>query len=76
MGGFLSRTSLFVLLAGSALLAQSHDPLIAPMAAPNAIPEGTTFLARLEDRLDTRNLQPGKHFKLKLAEDLVSANGP
>ena len=45
------------------------------MAAPNAIPEGTTFLARLEDRLETSKLEPGKRFKLKLAEDLVSANG-
>ena len=45
------------------------------MAPPNAIPEGTTFLARLEDRLDTSRLEPGKHFKLKLAEDLVSADG-
>jgi len=64
-----------LLLGASVLWAQSHDPLIAPMAPPNAIPEGTTFLARLEDRLDTRNLQPGKRFKLKLGEDLIAANG-
>lgn len=64
-----------LLLAASSLWGQSRDPLIAPMAAPNAIPEGTTFLARLEDRLDTSKVQPGKHFKLKLAEDLISADG-
>ena len=52
-----------------------HDPLIAPMAAPNAVPEGTTFLVRLEDKLDTRKLQQGKHFKVKLGEDLIAANG-
>ena len=48
---------------------------IAPPAAPNTIPEGTTFLIRLEDKLDTAKLKPGKHFKAKLAEDLVAANG-
>ena len=75
MSRFLSRAGWCALLATSALWAQSHDPLVATAAPPNAIPEGTTFLVRLEDRLDTRNLQPGKHFKLKLAEDLISANG-
>jgi hypothetical protein len=45
------------------------------MAPPNAIPEGTTFLVRLEDKLDTRKLQQGKRFKVKLGEDLISANG-
>jgi hypothetical protein len=45
------------------------------MAGPNAIPEGTTFLVRLEDKLDTRKLQQGKRFKVKLGEDLVAANG-
>jgi hypothetical protein len=64
-----------LLLGATALFAESRDPLIAPMAPPNAVPEGTTFLVRLQDRLDTRNLQQGKHFKMKLAEDLISANG-
>ena len=61
------------LVVAAPLLAQ--DPAIAPQAPPNAIPEGTHFLIRLNDRLDTRNLQPGKHFKAKLAEDLVAGNG-
>jgi hypothetical protein len=56
-------------------LAQTNDPLIAPMAPPNAIPEGTTFLVRLQDRLDTRELKQGKRFKMKLGEDLIAANG-
>ena len=64
-----------LLLGSSALWAQMHDPLIAPMGAPNAVPEGTTFLVRLEDKLDTRKLQQGKHFKVKLGEDLIAANG-
>jgi hypothetical protein len=64
-----------LLLGTSFLWAQYHDPAIAPMAPPNAVPEGTTFLVRLQDKLDTRNLQRGKHFKAKLSEDLTSANG-
>ena len=57
------------------LFAQYQDPAVAPQAPLNAIPEGTRFLIRLNDRLDTRNLQVGKHFKAKLAEDLVAGNG-
>src|SRR5262249_1565714 len=52
-----------------------QDRAIAPQAPPNAIPEGTRFLIRLNDKLDTRSLQAGKHFKAKLAEDLVAGNG-
>src|SRR5246127_3495312 len=61
------------LLTATPLFAQ--DPAVAPQALPNAIPEGTRFLIRLNDKLDTRNLQAGKHFKAKLAEDLVAENG-
>lgn len=64
-----------LLLATGSLIAQSLDPAVAPMAPPNAIPEGTTFLVRLQDKLDTTKLQQGKHFKARLAEDLSSANG-
>lgn len=41
----------------------------------NYIPDGTRFIARLDDKLDTSKLEPGKKFKLKLAEDLVAPNG-
>ncbi len=37
----------------------------------HAIADGTTFLIRLEDKLDANRVQPGKHFKAKLAEDLM-----
>jgi hypothetical protein len=37
----------------------------------HAIADGTTFLVRLEDKLDANRIQPGKHFKAKLAEDLM-----
>ena len=43
--------------------------------APNAIPEGTRFIATLEDKLDTKKISPGKKFKMKLAEDLTAPNG-
>ncbi len=61
--------------AAASLLAQANDPAIAPMAPPNAVPEGTTFLVRLQEKLDTTELHPGQHFKVKLDEDLISANG-
>jgi len=57
------------------LPALAQDPAVAPQAPPNAIPEGTQFLIRLNDKLDTRNLKPGKHFKAKLSEDLIAGNG-
>jgi len=44
-------------------------------APPNAIPQGTRFLVRLMDTLDTRNLEPGQHFRAELREDLVAPGG-
>jgi hypothetical protein len=58
-----------------ALPAVAEDPAVAPQAPPNAIPEGTQFLIRLNDKLATRDLKPGKHFKAKLSEDLIAGNG-
>src|SRR5215470_3274355 len=72
----ISRPSVHVLamlLLSLPLSAQA--PLVAPPPIPNAVPEGTSFLIRLNDRLDTGNLQPGKRFSAKLSEDLVAANG-
>jgi hypothetical protein len=37
----------------------------------HAIADGTTFLIRLEDKLDVNRVQPGKHFKAKLEEDMM-----
>jgi hypothetical protein len=55
------------------LLAQDHDrdPKSAP---PHAIADGTTFLIRLEDKLDVSRVRPGKHFKAKLEEDMMGAD--
>ena len=58
-----------------AMAALAQDPAVAVPAPINSIPEGTQFLVRLNDKLDTRDLKPGKHFKAKLAEDLTAANG-
>lgn len=41
----------------------------------NVVPDGTRFIIRLNDTLDTSKLKPGKHFSAKLAEDLVAPNG-
>ena len=43
--------------------------------SPNAVPEGTRFIATLDDKLDTKKLKPGKKFKMNLAEDLTTPNG-
>jgi hypothetical protein len=75
MPSFRSRALWCVLGLFTAIPLFAQDPAIAPQAPPNAIPEGTHFLIRLNDKLDTRNLQAGKHFKAKLAEDLVAGNG-
>ncbi len=69
-----------LLLTVPPLLAQkpalkNRDPLVAPVPASNAIPEGQTFLIRLNDTLDTSKLKPGKKFSAKLAEDLQAPNG-
>src|SRR5438309_11098366 len=75
MPSFRPRALWCVLALFASLPIFAQDPAIAPQAPPNAIPEGTRFFIRLNDRLDSRKLQPGKHFKAKLAEDLVAGDG-
>src|SRR5437660_6986674 len=36
---------------------------------PNAIPDGTRFIIKLKDTLDTKKMEDGKHFKAELRED-------
>jgi hypothetical protein len=72
------------LLLGVAAKAQYRDSQ-APYQAPppnqgtyqaaNVIPEGTRFVVRLDDNLDTSKIKPGKKFNAKLGEDLVAPNG-
>jgi hypothetical protein len=44
-------------------------------SSPNAIPQGTRFLIRLMEPLDTRNLEPGQHFRAELRQDLITPSG-
>jgi hypothetical protein len=44
-------------------------------AAPNAIPDGSRFIVKLKDTLDTKKMGEGKHFKAELREDLVTPSG-
>lgn len=46
-----------------------------PNGNPAAIPDGTRFVVRLKDKLDTNKLKPGKTFKAELMEDLTAPNG-
>lgn len=48
---------------------QDHDQK--PPDPAHTIAEGTTFLIRLEDRLDVSRVRPGKRFKAKLEEDVM-----
>ena len=73
MGNLRLLGSLCVLSAVMVIAAAAQDSR--PPLAPHTIPDGTTFLIRLEDKLDTSRLQPGKHFKAKVAEDLVGPDG-
>ena len=53
------------------LYAQNGDHDQKASAPPHAIADGTTFLIRLEDKLDVSSVQPGKRFKAKLEEDMI-----
>ena len=46
-----------------------------PGYGSNVIPEGTRFIVRLNDTLDTAKLKPGKKFTAKVAEDLSAPDG-
>jgi hypothetical protein len=60
------------------LFGLSCAPVVAQDASPtpaNVVPQGTIFLIQLADRLDTRTVKAGDHFRARLAEPLVAANG-
>ncbi len=46
-----------------------------PNAGADAIPDGTRFVVRLKDKLDSNKLKPGKTFKAELMQDLTAPNG-
>ncbi len=60
------------------LFSLSHIPVVAqdaPAAPANVVPQGTVVLIQLSDRLDTKTVKTGDHFRARLAESLVAANG-
>ncbi|HVP43200.1 MAG TPA: hypothetical protein VMS96_07190 [Terriglobales bacterium] len=68
-----------LLLSGLAA-AQSYPsnyppPSNYPYSGPGAIPEGTRFVVRLKDKLESNKVKPGKKFKAELMEDLTAPNG-
>lgn len=69
MGRALGRwVSILALCLATAAVAQGPG-------RPEAVPEGTRFIVRLDDTLDTKKVKPGKKFKLKLMEDLIAPSG-
>lgn len=46
-----------------------------PYNGSGAIPDGTRFVVRLKDKLDSNKIKPGKTFKAELMEDLTAPNG-
>ncbi|HEV3039275.1 MAG TPA: hypothetical protein VHA33_15980 [Candidatus Angelobacter sp.] len=54
---------------------QTSSPNQVYGASPNAIPEGSRFIIKLKDTLDTSKMEQGKRFKAELREDLVTPSG-
>lgn len=66
-----------LLIAGAApstLRGQQYPPA-RPAVTPSTVPNGTRFLIRLDDELSTAKHQPGKRFKAKTIEPLVTTDG-
>jgi hypothetical protein len=73
---WLCSLALTVVLSGLPSQAQEEAQAPPPPALPpHTIPDGTAFVVRLDDTLDTSRLQSGKRFKAKLAEDMVGPDG-
>ncbi len=72
-------TGLCVLLLSGLAAAQSYPSNYPssnyPNSGPGAIPEGTRFVVRLKDKLETSKIKPGKKFKAELMEDLTAPDG-
>lgn len=60
------------------LIALFCIPLLAQDAAQipvNAVAQGTMALIQLTDKLDTRSVKAGDHFRARLAEPITASNG-
>ena len=89
MKRWATHTALLLALSGGTLLAQQSPQPYGQNQQPapyggqqapygvqgNLIPDGTRFLIRLDDTLDTAKLKPGKKFTAKLSEDLTAPDG-
>lgn len=60
---------------GPAAYPGQHGSISAISVSPNAVPDGSRFIVKLKDTLDTRKMEQGKHFKAELREDLVTPSG-
>lgn len=61
-----------LLIALFAVYVSAQD---APQVPSNAVVEGTEVLIQLTDKLDTRTVKAGDHFRARLAEPMTAANG-
>jgi hypothetical protein len=68
-------TMVFALASLPAFAQFNTRPDPSTSIGPNYIPEGTRFVVKLDDTLDSKKLKPGKKFNAKLAEDLTAPNG-
>jgi hypothetical protein len=59
----------------STLLFASTSLLLAAQESPTIIPQGTTLLIQLTDRLDTKTVKAGDRFHARLVEPLLSPTG-
>jgi len=59
----------------TASTSDSYGTTALPLGPPNAIPEGTRFIIKLRDTVDTARMEQGEHFKAELREDLVTPSG-
>jgi hypothetical protein len=66
-----------LLIAGAApsTLRGQKNPPASPAVTPSTVPNGTRFLIRLDDELSTAKHRPGKKFKAKTIEPLVTTDG-
>ncbi len=67
---FHHRFLVSLTLASVSMFAQD-----ATLTPGNVVPQGTVFLIQLTDRIDTKTVKAGDHFRARLAEPLVTADG-
>jgi hypothetical protein len=75
MGTLRSYAWILAVVMTMAGIASADDNPPATSRPANVVPEGTTFLIKLDDKLDTARSEQGKRFKAQLAEDLAASDG-